>query len=376
MGGRSVTYRGFQYVLYYEGNGKVTTARRDLSVTPVKWELSSLSGYTVTTDDRHNKMTLAISKGDGTMHMAFDHHTANELHYARTHPGYADDPQERVWNNGVFTYTENFGKDAWFSGTFAERTVTYPTFLEVGDDIMLYWRSGGAAQGRMNLANYDNASHDWITRRTFTSEAGTYREGEWSSNKRGPYNAGVILDPEGNLHVAWVWREAGCTQSGVRYCNHGLYYAYTPDLGATWLSTDGLVLAGDGDTIAVADIDPVWDIGIELDPSNPSLESRFVEETGEFEVYVTHKDVIGQNARSTYRYTRAVNGAWSKEKTERTPGGLGVAIPPGGPGSVPNQSWDYARLESEGIASVVYQDEPSVRGTPTPLYVIDYRFAQ
>ena len=67
---------------------------------------------------------------------------------------------------------------------------------------------------------------------------------------------------------------------------------------------------------------------------------------------------------------------WSKDKVARTPGGLGVRLPAGTPENVPNRTWDYARLETEGIATAVYQDEPTSRGTPTPLHVVDYRFAR
>jgi BNR repeat-containing family member len=365
-----------QYVVYYEADGKVTVARRNVGALPMRWLLSAVPGYKVTTDDRHNKMAIAISRGDGRLHLAFDHHVANELHYAHSPVGFANDPARQTWDNGVFTYMANLGQSAWFTGTFPEKTVTYPTFLERGQELMLYWRSGGAAQGRMNIANYDTASNAWNQRRTFTTEKGTYREGGWSSTQRGPYHAGFNLDGKGNLHVAWIWREANCTQPGIRYCNHGLYYAYSPDLGAHWHATDDARLAGPGESIGVQGIEPVWDIGIELDPSNTNLYSRIVAETGQLEVFVNHKDAVGGASRSTYRYTRADDGSWSKAKATATPGGLGVEVPPNGPGDVPNQTWDYGRLESEGIASVVFQEEPAQRGAPTPIHVIDYRFAE
>ncbi len=376
MGGSPVSYRGYQYVTYYEADGKVIVARRALSQAPPVWEKSTVPNYTVTTDDRHNKMASAVSTGDGTIHIAFDHHVAPELHYARTKSGVADNPAAQTWNNQVFTYEQNFNNDAWFSGTFPERTVTYPSFLEVGGTVLMYWRSGGQGQGRMNLGQYDTASHQWNARRTFTSEKGVYREGNWSSDSRGPYDAGFVLDPQGNLHVSWLWRENGCTQPGVHYCNHGLYYAWSPDLGATWMDTQG-VKVGDGATpVTVENIKPVWALGVQMDASNTGLQSRWVEETGDYEVYVDHENSASGSGRGTYRYTLSQAGKWSETKVDKTPGGLGIKLPPGGPGDAPNQTWDFARLKTEGIATVVYQDEPTTRGSATPLHVIDYRFAQ
>ncbi len=376
MGGHALTYRGYQYVTYYEGNGKVTVARRDLGRAQAVWEKSTVPGYTVTTDDRHNKMASAVSIADGTLHLAFDHHTSPELHYARTKPGVTDAPQAQPWNDQVFTYQENFNRDEWFSGTFPERTVTYPTFLTVGATVMMYWRSGGTAQGRMNLAQYDTATHEWKSKLTFTSEKGVYREGNWSSDSRGPYHAGFVLDPQGNLHVSWLWREGGCSQPGVHYCNHGLYYAWSPDLGATWRDSKGVKVGGGSTPITVESISPVWELGVQFDVSNTSMQSRWVEETGDYEVYLDHENSEAGSQRGTYRYTRSKTGAWTQTKVDKTPGGLGVTLPAGGPGGVPNQTWDFGRLQTEGIATVVYQDEPTTRGRATPLHVVDYRFAE
>lgn len=92
-----VTFNGYQYAAYWSNNGPddgdtlyLYVARRHLrprSDAPVLnttdevgaertygWEVLELRDYEQTVDDGHNTVSLGICPGDGTIHLAFDHH--------------------------------------------------------------------------------------------------------------------------------------------------------------------------------------------------------------------------------------------------------------------------------------------------------------
>ena len=95
-----VTFNGFQYAAYWFNNGPddgdtlyLCVARRQLRLrsngppvvpnnkenearaeTDCDWEVLELRDYEQTVDDGHNTVSLGICPGDGTIHLAFDHH--------------------------------------------------------------------------------------------------------------------------------------------------------------------------------------------------------------------------------------------------------------------------------------------------------------
>lgn len=77
------TVNGFQYVAFYvdipEENKKgacyANLARRQtVSGATSAWETLGFEDYEQTVDDGHNTISIGVCKGDGTVHLAFDHH--------------------------------------------------------------------------------------------------------------------------------------------------------------------------------------------------------------------------------------------------------------------------------------------------------------
>jgi hypothetical protein len=81
------TVNGWQYAAFYtdvfesEKAGKchVNLARRKISPSDIPcaigaWETLTLDDYDQSTDDGHNTISIGVCKGDGTIHIAFDHH--------------------------------------------------------------------------------------------------------------------------------------------------------------------------------------------------------------------------------------------------------------------------------------------------------------
>lgn len=79
------TIDDWQYVVFYTESEKssevcrVNLARRKISlasesIEQEKWETIVFDDYDQTADDGHNTISIGVCKGDGTIHLSFDHH--------------------------------------------------------------------------------------------------------------------------------------------------------------------------------------------------------------------------------------------------------------------------------------------------------------
>lgn len=80
-----LSFRGWQYTAFYasvsvagSGSGSEQTyvhlARRLL--TRKTWDVIVFEDYPQVTDDGHNTIQIGICRGDGTIHLAYDHHSS------------------------------------------------------------------------------------------------------------------------------------------------------------------------------------------------------------------------------------------------------------------------------------------------------------
>jgi len=318
MGAAVLTYNGYQYAAYYSERDRVAgddtyaeliIARR--TVEPIgDWEESVLQNYRVMSEDTHNRIEMSISEGDGVIHLTFDHHNTRGFNYAKSAEGVADNPANTVWNDTIFTYERALG----FSNP-SQFSVTYPSFSAFpGGNLILYARHGHANGGHMLLSRYDAENSIWVSSELISSRDGTYNGNE---SERGLYTAGGMkVSPDGDLHVAWVFREepVNCnpgTRTGLD-CNHGLYYAKSEDEGVTWVNTMGAEVADTsiGDEITVEDAGlEVIPIPTALTPSNVSISSALDPVTGQMHVLIAHKTSATGPTR-THHYYRTADGTW------------------------------------------------------------------
>ena len=80
------TINGFQYAAFYSSPhaAKPSTCYVNLSRRPIlqtngskgagPWETLIFEDYEQTVDDGHNTISIGVCRGDGTVHVAFDHH--------------------------------------------------------------------------------------------------------------------------------------------------------------------------------------------------------------------------------------------------------------------------------------------------------------
>lgn len=426
LGARGVTYKGYQYVVYFTGKdrskpkaeqfGEVFVARRKAGGS--EWERARIAGYRLTSDDAHNRPSIAISEGDGRIHITFDHHNHRWMNYANTAVGVAENPGATNWDDTTFTYRRNFGWKAF------SWVVTYPSFVKTGDgDLLLYFRDGGSYGGEMQKVGYDSKIGAWETQITRISS----QEGTWNGQQktRGPYlSNGIQVGTDGSLQMSWLFREKECqgNPKGELYCNHGLYYAKSSDGGKIWQRYDNSVVADTSkrEAISIDNIGkPVVPLPYEVAPSNPANMSVIDPKTGDFHVLISHlAEPNEDSSRKTFHYVGKSSGDadWTGKSSGFTLGGadlvfagdflfafgsqradpeiyvasrsdnfaswIKIGLPDVGdlPGSQPRggySNWDTSRL-SEGLVSLIWQmpDADGKEGVPTPVWVIDYRVSR
>ncbi len=216
-----MTYNGFQYVTYWNSSKQVCISRKKMPAGA--WEELVLTDYVTVHDlgDDHYTISMGICENDGTIHLAFDHHN-DELNYRKSVDSLANIPDEIPW------VKESFGgvTDELVARTKISN-VTYPRFISKPDgDLMFECRLGWSGNGDDFLWKYYAETGTW-------DYVGEYLNG--TSVGENAYINGVHYDPDGNMHVSWVWRQSPDAQT-----NHDIYYAYSNDDGRTWFNSSGI----------------------------------------------------------------------------------------------------------------------------------------
>ncbi|KAI9933511.1 hypothetical protein ASPWEDRAFT_116380 [Aspergillus wentii DTO 134E9] len=315
------TFAGLQYVAFYtskspSGPRFVTIARHNIQ-NHSSWQFLTFEDYEQTTDDGHNTISIGICEGDGTIHVAFDHH-CDTLKYRVSRVGLAGDPRKSSWKADNFAPIQshlpgNLGS----SGGEGLANVTYPRFVPAGDQLYFECRIGKAGAGSDILYRYDSRPARYTL-------LGTYLIGD----KCNPYPNGLSFDRKTNcLHVTWTNRhfiayEGADDQTSTAHKaqagpngpenNEGLYHACSSDGGVTWTnsiqepvavlsSKVGSGLDSQDGRLRVKDIPR--DSGI------MNQEAQYVDDDGGIHV-LNRENTSGQEIWMHY-YCSPADGAWS-----------------------------------------------------------------
>lgn len=392
------TFKGYQYATYYDGNRNVCVARRKLPAEA--WEVIRFTDYEITNHDSHNVVALGICEGDGTIHVAFDHHK-HPLNYRVSSAGVATNPESVIWSASLFgSITDRLGN----LGRLTD--VTYPSFFSAPDgNMMFYYRNGGSGSGDGMIHEYQASIGQWTTGMgKFISRSGSY-SGAVSSNNttRNPYINGISYG--GNrLHVTWGWRE----KSGGTQYNHDLMYSYSDDDGRTWKNTNGSQI-GRTSTSAISVNSTSLVVG--SIPEDSGLSNQFTHYAypdGRCHVMLTHR-LSGSSTVRYHHYWRKAGGGWSSEALSFSgsrpklvgddngelflayESGNRLRVAKGTPNAARTAwSWslihsqsdrseggeghiDIGRWESERVLSVYGQEDGGSVGSPSALSVFDYQ---
>ena len=198
-----VSFKGKQYISYYDAEGWLVIGRRSLKSD--EWTLHRTQ-YKGNVKDAHNVISLMVD-GDGYLHVSFDHH-GHPLNYCRSIA-----PDTLVLGDKE----PMTGKD--------EKDVTYPEFYRLANgDLLFAYRSGASGRGNLVLNRYSLATRTWERVQDILIDGENKRNAYWQ----------LYVDAEGTIHLSWVWRETWLVET-----NHDLCYARSFDGGKTWYKTSG-----------------------------------------------------------------------------------------------------------------------------------------
>ncbi|MBI1389388.1 MAG: neuraminidase [bacterium] len=198
-----VTHGEFQYAAYYDEQGRVILARRELG--SADWT-THVTQYKGDVNDAHNTISIMVD-GGGYLHMAWNHHV-DPLHYCRS----------------LKPESLELGDPMPMTGLHEDH-VTYPEFHRLADGgLIFFYRDGASGRGDLMMNRYDLKTGTWT------------QVGDAFINGEGQRNAywQAAVDSRGVIHLSWVWRETGDVAT-----NHDLAYARSEDGGVTWLRSNG-----------------------------------------------------------------------------------------------------------------------------------------
>ncbi len=419
------SYRGYQYVGYYDAARRVCLARRYLP--DGGWEVIRFPDYDFRSDDAHNTISVGLCPQDGTIHLSFDHH-GHPLLYRRSRSGVAKEPQNIRWEASLFGAISSEleeGKPV--------RGLTYPRFWRTPKGgLQFCYRVGGSGNGDRMLVDYSPTTGSWENTRQIDSRRGEFADSLGTSTSRCSYPNSYTYDPSGRLHVTWVWRESS------QGANHDLMYAYSDDYGFTWKNNTGQIV---GDCKLPDKVIRVDSPGITVVPIARTLclmntQAQAVDGTGRIHAVMWHateeslqtareksKSCWGPpDARRYHHYWRDSDGSWHHVELPGIAGnrpqlffdnrdhallifnswrpaqpdvdGRGVFFVNGDltiMGATAAEHWtdwktvhveqgpfvnemlaDRDRWNDEGVLSVLVQRSPSKSRQPTPLRISDF----
>ncbi|RKN34970.1 BNR repeat-containing protein [Streptomyces hoynatensis] len=403
-----LTYRDYQYAVWYAGDRNATVARRPLGATA--WSTATV-GHRLSTDDSHNVVCAGVSPADGRLHLVMDAHSSGYT-YVKSVAGLLDAPASQPWT------ADRFGApQTSLDGVRLTTAFTYPQFLvSPSGALQLSYRRGVSGNGEAALAEY--ADGRWRDLGAWSSAAGTYTTAHGSSAARSLYLHGLDYGRDGVLHVFGTWREqSAAVTCGADLTNHDTVYVRSADRGRTWLNAAGAAVGTTGGSPV-----SVSSPGLVVDPLSPdhalmNQESQGVDSAGRPHALISYVPgrfgqcvpgyVAGRIAYARpFHVWRDSAGAWHKtelpfplESSQRSQLAFDAydnayAVLPYGRIAAASAagSWsdwtmlydgrsalnafgevviDQTRLAADGVLSILYQERSSGT-TPSALHVLDF----
>jgi hypothetical protein len=405
-----LTYKGYQYAVWYTADRNAVVGRRALGAST--WSTVKV-GHTLRYNDSHNVISMGVSRVDGRLHLNMDSHS-DGFTYVKSVAGLMDNPAGLSWTAARFGTPQST-----LDGLALTSQFTYPQFIATPEGrLQLSYRVAVSGNGRNALAEYDGAK--WTALGEWTSSTGTYTSEHGSSTARNMYLHGIDYDRGGRLHSFFTWREQNgavmCAGGGIT--NHDTGYVWSDDRGRTWRNDAGTVVGTTGGSDRVS----VTDAGLVVDPLNAdhslmNQESQFTDSAGRPHAIISY--VPGRFGQCTTNYVadrtangrafhvrKNASGSWQKteipvplKSSQRTKLALdkydnAYAILPfgriaGASKASGYSDWtllydgaglnafgevviDETRIAQDNVLSVMYQVKSSGT-TPSALRVVDFR---
>lgn len=294
-----VSYKGYQYAVYWSANRHVAVARRNLAGGA--WQTFELADYRFEVNNAHYDISLGISPRDGALHLSF-YQWSSRFNYRKSIAGIVDNPEQHAWNANLFGPLQHglLGQDM--------TPVTYPRFVSSpSGKMLLLLRHGESGAGDSFIYEYDGNSGNW-------SRLGKLVDG-FATDINAYFN-GIHYDGNGRLHATWVWR---ATPNATT--NFNLHYIYSDDEGRTWRNDSGQTVAELG-RFAITQNSPgirVW--SIEQNRGLINQEAQAVDSEGRVSMLMSHlldnepssSDFAANRHKSrVFHYFRNLDGQWQR----------------------------------------------------------------
>ncbi|MFC6859062.1 BNR repeat-containing protein [Zunongwangia atlantica] len=193
----------FQFLGYYDNNGQMIIAKRELKSSNFDLSKSNFKGNA---KDAHNSISLAVD-GEKKLHVSWDHHD-NPLNYAV----------------GSSVLSAELGEKQSMTGK-DENKLSYPQFYNLKNGNLLFlYRSGQSGKGKLVSKLYNTKTQDWTDLHENLIDGEGERNAYWQAS----------VDMQGTIHLSWVWRESWDVST-----NHDMAYARSKDGGKTWERSNG-----------------------------------------------------------------------------------------------------------------------------------------
>ncbi len=199
----------------YAYNGTIWIARRTVGTNI--WQVFRTTFMPDAITDGHDVVCFGID-GGGYMHLSWGMHDQN-LHYARS--------TAPVMGSQPIAFGPDLGADGM---TGIETSVTYPQFLTMPNgDLLFLYRVGASGGGNTWLNRWSLAAQTWTNVNLVGGTPSPFIQGLWPVTNYNAYPNMPCLDANGNLYLAWTWRETPAYES-----NNNLLFAKSLDGGVTW----------------------------------------------------------------------------------------------------------------------------------------------
>lgn len=197
------TYKDIQFTAYYNLEGKLVLAKRNLG--DAQWQVQTTQ-YSGNVSDAHNSISIIVDN-EGYVHVSWDQHNT-KLRYAKSIKPFGLELSEELTMTGK-----------------QEERVTYPEFHKLSNGKLLFcYRSGESGRGNMVINEYNVATQQWTQLQNNLLDGEEQRSAYWQ----------MTVGKNNTVYISWVWRETWDVST-----NHDLCFAMSEDGGRTWKNSEG-----------------------------------------------------------------------------------------------------------------------------------------
>jgi len=211
-----VTTATTQYAAWWDSHQNPIIGKRYLSGGPwTTFDLSRITGnpfFAPAPQDGHNVLSVAVDAA-GYIHISGNMHDTPLIYVRSTNPW-----DITAWAAGAMVGTQ-------------EASVTYPQFVTMPDNTLLFfYRDGVAGAGNVILNVWNPGPKTWTRRATVLTGAGL-------TPVQSPYIDQPAVGADGSLHLFAVYR-VGASYTGT----HDIGHMKSTNNGVTWTSITGAAL--------------------------------------------------------------------------------------------------------------------------------------